>query len=288
MFTKRAALHAVVAVFAASTLVTTFAYAAPRDVSHSTSPEVRLDYLSRLLESKSGQRLKVNDPSTALKIEVMLTEARTAITNGDNIQANELGKTGLNALMRAVQHMPENPEETARYKARYENLLQGLSKFVSAQKNNMERFNSDPVGNYNKSAVSTLFDSSKQLAADGKYHQAVAQLNEAQSILTSSLQSLLNNKQLVIELDIGTPEKEYAYEARRYHGYEELIPIALEVKKPSPSVSEKMLKLGKKAEWMSDQARKKATEQDFPVAIRMMMDATNVVRQALRMAGVMM
>lgn len=285
---KTHAVSLAAALFASSALVTTFAYAVPRDVSHSTSAEVRLDYLSRLLESKSGQQLRVNDPATALKIEQMLKEARTAVTEGNHIQANNLGKTGLGIIMQAIQKMPENPEETARYKARYENLLQGLNKFISAQQTNMERFNSDPAGSYNQDTVTTLFDTAEKLAQENKYPQAVSQLSEAQAILTTSLHGLLNNKQFVIKLDIGTPEKEYAYEARRYLGYEELIPIAIDVKKPSLNVSEKMLSMGKKAAWMSDQARKKALEEDYPVAIRMMMDATDVVRQALRMAGVMM
>ena len=113
-------------------------------------------------------------------------------------------------------------------------------------------------------------------------------LNEAQAIVTSSLQGMLNNKQLVIELDIDTPEKEYFYELRRYQGYEDLIPVAIDVKKPTEMAIDTMHKLSEKAQWMSEQARSKALAGDYPVAIRMMMDATDVVKQALRVAGVTM
>ncbi len=262
--------------------------AAPRDVSHSTSAEVRLEYLSRMLDSKSGQRLKALQPETARKVEEMLASGRQAVANGDEEQANALGKNGLKIIMQAVQKMPENPEEIARNKERYENLHQGLSKFVNAQKTNMERFGNDSKGAYDEQQVDALFSSANVLAEQGKYQDAITQLNEAQGILTASLQGLLNNKEFVIELDISTPEKEWAYEARRYSGYEPLIPIALEVKRPAPFVAEKMLKLGEKAKWMSEQAQIKADAQDYPVAIRMMMDATDVLRQALRLAGVMM
>ncbi len=265
--------------------------AAPRDVSHSTSAELRLEYLAKLLESRSGQRLaKHNHGKGKAKIDELLHQANEAIKAGNEEQASKITKQAVKTFMSAVRDLPEDPEEVARFKARYEDMRRGLEKFGQAQETNKQRFaeEKNSAKEYSKTHVKKLLDLADKEANSGDYEKAVKRLAEAQSIVTSSLQGMLNNKKLVIELDIGTPEKEYFYELRRYQGYEDLIAVAIDVKKPSEMAQETMLKLGDKAKWMADQARTKAIEGEYPVAIRMMMDATNVVKQALRMAGVTM
>lgn len=265
--------------------------AAPRDVSHSTNAELRLEYLNKLLESRSGQRLSQhNNGKTKAKVEDMLAQAKIAIAAGNEQEANEITQQAVKTLMSAVRELPQDPEELERNKKRYQDLRRGLEKFSYAQEDNKERFAAEEnsAKNYNQAQVNKLLSLADKHAAAGNYEMAVAHLTEAQSIVTGSLQGMLNNKQLVIELDISTPEKEYFYELRRYQGYEELIAVAIEVKIPSEMAAETMLKLGDKAKWMSQQARTEAMQGDYPVAIRMMMDATNVVKQALRLAGVTM
>jgi len=266
-------------------------WATPRDVSGSTNAELRMDYLQKLLDSKSGQRLALhNGGETKREIDAMIHKADTAMAAGHHDEADEIAKSALKTLMQAIRELPEDPEEIDRFKKRYKDMRQGLEKFTYAQEDNVERFadEENSAKQYNRAQVDKLLNKAKELAGQEDYEEAIKVLAEAQSIVTSSLQGMLNNKQLVIELDIGTPEKEYAYEVRRYMGYEELIPVAIDVKKPSEMAAKTMLKLGDKAKWMSEQARDKAIEGDYPVAIRMMMDATNVVREALRIAGVYM
>ena len=265
--------------------------AAPRDVSHSTNVELRLEYLNKLLESRSGQRLaQHNNGKTKAKVSRMLNKAKTEISAGNNEKANAITKQAVKLFMSAVRDLPEDPEETARFKARFENMRRGLEKFTYAQEENTQRFaeENNSANQYSKAQVNKLLAQADKEASRGDYETAVSRLAEAQSIITSSLQGILNNKKLVIELDISTPEKEYFYELRRYQGYEGLVAIAIDVKKPSEMAQETMIKLGDKAKWMSEQARDKAIEGEYPVAIRMMMDATKVVKQALRLAGVTM
>ncbi|ALP54213.1 hypothetical protein Tel_14290 [Candidatus Tenderia electrophaga] len=265
--------------------------AAPRDVSHSTDAALRLDYLGKLLDSRSGQRL-AQHPDGAIRgrIEAMLAQAREAIAGGDNDTADALTKQALETLMSAVRELPADPEETARHKARYEELRRGLEKFNYAQAANRERFaaQAKQASEPDHSQVNKLLALADRDAKAGDYEQAVTRLTEAQSIVTSALRGMLNHKQLVIELDIGTPEKEYFYELRRYQGYEELIPVAIETKRPNEMATQTMIKLGEKAKWMSEQARGKAMQGDYAVAIRMIMDATDVVKQALRVVGITM
>lgn len=262
--------------------------AAPRDVSHSTDAELRMEYLDKLLNSRSGQHLSThNGGVTKLKVDEMLSQARAAIAAGNHDEADALAKRAFKMMMDAVRELPDHPEEVARFKHRYEDMHRGVEKFTYAQEDTSERYTEEAAQNsYDTAEVARLLKQAEALAGKEKYQDAIALLADAQNLVTASLQGLLNHKKLVIKLDIGTPEKEYYYELRRYLGHAELIPIAIDVKKPNAMASELMLEFSKKAEWMSEQARQKAIEQDYPVAIRMMMDATKTVKQALRLVGV--
>lgn len=289
MKTSTKAAAAALGLWLAAAFAIPIGAAAPRDVSASTPVEVRLDYLEKLLLSRSGERIREHQPDVANETGRLLADARAAVAAGERERAAGLAKEGLAALMRATSALPQDQEELNRHKKRYEKLRQGLSKFTSAESDNKERFGVDAAEQrYDRERITKLIEEAENEAVNDRYAKAAELLEEAQGLVTASLQGLLNHKQLVIELDIGTPEKEYVYELRRYMGYEELIPVALEVRKPEAMVAEEMIRLGEKAKWMSEQARAKAIEQNYPYAIRMMMDATDVVRQALRMAGIMM
>lgn len=277
------------AVFA-STLALQPALAAPRDVSASTPVETRLDYLQKLLQSRSGQTLARQDTATIGNILDMLAKANQALAAGDNAKADKLSREAVAILMKGIRQLPDDPEITQQLRKRYTNLRQGLEKFSHAQSSNRQRLanetGQDKGRDYNHAKVAELIRLADGDAGKGDYERAISRLTEAQTMVTASLQGMLNNQTLVNTLDIDTPEKEYFYELRRYLGYEELIPVALEVKVPPPDVVSQMQQKGERAKWMAAQAREKAMAGDYPVAIRMVMDATDVVREALRQAGV--
>lgn len=264
--------------------------AAPRDVSAATSVEMRLDYVEKLMQSRSGQRLLTYNGGKVYKdAQKLIGNARAALLQNQREQADKLTRQGLTAFMTGVREMPDDPEETARLKGRFENLRSGLEKFVYAQTDNRQRIANEKGSanpDYNKSKVAELMSYADIDASANNYEKAIARLTEAQTIVTASIQGMLNHSTLVSELDVSTPEKEYFYELRRYLGYEELIPVAIEVKRPAAPLAEQMRSKGEKAKWMAEQARLKAIEKNYPVAIRMMMDATSEVREALKMAGV--
>ena len=70
-------------------------------------------------------------------------------------------------------------------------------------------------------------------------------------------------------------------------GYEELIPVAVEQKKPKEGAKKLMETYWKKGQQMRDAAVQKAEAGEWNVAIAMLQDATKEVRRALRMVGVM-
>jgi hypothetical protein len=276
--------------FAIATVFSQPMHATPRDVSAATSIEMRLDYVEKLMQSRSGQRLLTYKGGKAYKdAQKLIGNARTALRQDQREQADKLTRQGLTAFITGVREMPDDAEEIERMKVRFDNLRSGLEKFVYAQTDNRQRIANEKGSSspdFNKSKVAELMSYADIDASENNYEKAIARLTEAQTIVTASIQGMLNHSTLVNELDVSTPEKEYFYELRRYLGYEELIPVAIDVKRPAAPLADQMKRKGEKAKWMAEQARLKAIEKNYPVAIRMMMDATSEVREALKMAGV--
>jgi hypothetical protein len=50
-------------------------------------------------------------------------------------------------------------------------------------------------------------------------------------MITAAIQKMLNSQTIVYDLNFETPQEEYEYELKRFGGYEELIPVAVEQKK---------------------------------------------------------
>src|SRR3569832_2285822 len=136
--------------------------------------------------------------------------------------------------------------------------------------------------------VAHLVEEAEQKAKGGGYAEANALLAEAQEQVTGAIRQMMQHRTLVHEVTLDTPEDEYRYELQRYHGYVELIPVAIEMRVPPPATVTSMRASVDKAQWMLEQAEGKAGAGDYPVAIRMVLDATDEVRSALRQAGVEM
>ncbi len=276
---------------AACVALSSTAAATPRDVSHSTPLEVRLAYLDNLLDSRSGQRLLQHQHAIYAEVSELFGRARQALTQNHPERADQLAREGFGKLMKALKSLPDDSEEIARLQRRYEALYQSVEKLIYAEEEARatvaEQEGEQPEG-IDPEIIGRIVEKAKEDAGRKEYEKAIARLDEVYRTVTASIQGMLNNRQVVIKLDIGTPEKEYFYELRRFQGYEELIPIAIEVKKPSEMVAGMLLKARDKANWMADQAREKAIEGDYPVAIRMMMDATMEIKNALRLVGVNM
>ncbi len=265
--------------------------ATPRDVSHSTNVETRLDYLQKMLESSSGQRLSThNNGATYFAVEALLKQAQDSIKDGNLALADDLAKQGFKTISSAIKELPR---DTDRVKKLYEKMYQSVRKLTYAEEESRQTFsetNDTQAKNpgYDKKIVAILIKQAEVDADKGEYEAGLIKLRQANNVITASIHDVMNERRVVIELDIGTPQKEYFYEVRRFQGYIDLIPIAIDVKKPSEMVANMMIKAQEKARWMADQARGRAIKEDYPVAIRMMMDATMEVKNTLQLVGVNM
>jgi len=139
---------------------------------------------------------------------------------------------------------------------------------------------------YDKAKIDKLVADAKAMAAKKKFLRANENLVAAEHLITSAIQQMMDKQQIVYELNFKTPKDEFDYEARRYKGYAELIPVAVEQKQPNENLKKLMEMYVKKSQEQKAAADAKAKEGDYPMAISMILSATKEMRRALRTIGV--
>lgn len=176
-----------------------------------------------------------------------------------------------------------SPQEIA--KEKYQTTEIVINHFREAHKRQHSVESFDVVG-YDAKLVDWLLSEAKALAEEQSYQAAYEVVDHVRNLITKALRDTLNGHDIVVELDISTPEKEFAYEHRRYQGYEELIPVALERMRPDEDTVKLMSYYVEQGRSMEKKALDTADSTDFPVAIRMVLDATRSIQMALRTLGV--
>ncbi len=271
---------------------------APRDsgaVQASTPVAQRLAYIESLLQSQTGLRLAAStDPQVKQLLSQLrerLAKAKTAAQADDTMRAEQWSREIMVSLMEASRRLPGNDEDERRaQQMSYQNLRQGIEVFQQAHQRNSSRLSAKEgktaVVGFDAETVAGWVRDGDRAALGGDYVTANAFLLNAQQAITAALRDMLNHRTLVHELKIDTAEDEYNYELQRYQGYADLIPVAIDMRSPPPQTISEMLAVMDKAQWMVQQARLTAGKGDYPVAIRMLLDATDAVRTALRAAGV--
>ncbi|HEX22436.1 MAG TPA: hypothetical protein ENH21_03295 [Chromatiales bacterium] len=190
----------------------------------------------------------------------------------------------------AASKMVPSEDVIAQLSQRHDELLHEIEDFEASYDSNYARMAKaggvpKDIG-YDKARVASLKAEAQSLASKGDYAKANAKLEQAQAIVTRGLHKMLDSKTLVYELKFDSPADEYEYELKRFTGYEELIPVAVEMKKPAAGALKLMDSFLDKARKRRDEAKAKATEGDYGAALGMLQQATKTVRRALRMVGV--
>ncbi len=190
----------------------------------------------------------------------------------------------------AASKMVPSEDAIAQLSQRHDELLHEIEDFEASYDSNYARMAKaggvpKDIG-YDKAQVASLKAEAQSLASKGDYAKANAKLEKAQVIVTRGLHKMLDSKTLVYELKFDSPADEYEYELKRFTGYEELIPVAVEMKKPAAGALKLMDSFLDKARKRRDEAKVKVTEGDYGAAVGMMQQATKTVRRALRMVGV--
>lgn len=254
----------------------------------------KLLFAGMLLNSKTAKHVEESGMKEAVSLQgqgrQLLGQAKSKLKAGKNAEAYSDADKAL-AMLRKASAMVPSESELQQLKTHHEELLSSIKNFEKSHADNVKRITESKgkkaVVNYDKQEVERLKAEGSKLAKAGDYNRANQSLEKAQHMITVALQQMLQSQTIVYDLKFKSPKEEYEYELKRYGGYEELIPVAIEAKKPTEGAKKLMHSYLDKSHKMRDEARKKAAAGDYPVAIRMMQDATKTVRLALRMVGVM-
>jgi len=253
----------------------------------------KLMFAEMMLGAKGTKRVLASQNNEARKLvaaaKKKLDEGRKQSLAGALPEALALADQSLKMLSEASRLVPGD-EEIAQQAESYKTMLAEIQDYQKSYSDNIKRMEknggaADGVALDEKELANTLAQA-KSLAEKKDYVRANKLLQRAQAEVTGALHKILDSKTIVYDLKFDTPADEYEYELKRFAGYEELIPVAIEAKKPAPGAIKLMESFLSKARSRRDEAIAKAEDGDYPMAIAMLLQATKTVRRALRMVGV--
>ncbi len=253
----------------------------------------KISYSRMMFMSKSSKRVAASNNEQA---KAMLTDskskmekAKVLLESGD-LQAAQSEIDDSMRLFNAAAIMVPSEAVIAEQRKRYESLLKELSANRVTHQENFDRMvkksGKEAGVEYDAEQVDTLVEEAAKMAVEKDYESAAATVDSANRMVNAATSEMLHDQIITYELNLDTPEGEWAYELDRYLGYEELIPIAIENKKPKKSLMFLINRNVKKGQEMAATAKETAESGDYPRAIAMILDATKEIRKALRLMGV--
>lgn len=262
----------------------------PSEVS-AAQVKQKLGYAEMLIGSSPAmQRVAASDNAQAKGLAAQarqqFTNAKAAMSAGDNAAAMQAVNETLR-LISAAAHLVPDASEQVDYKARYADLSEQLRGFDKSYEKNLERGIKPKSGKaMDKAKFDQLVKEAEGFAGREQYEEAVKRLESANEMLTQALGALLQSQTVVYDKNFATPQEEYEFELSRYDSYAELIPLAVEQRKPTEQTVSMMDKLAARAKEIHDEAVGLAAKGDHQQAILALQAATERLQQALRLAGV--
>ncbi len=223
------------------------------------------------------------------RIESELDQAQSALDAGHGVEALRLAERA-GADIQAATAGKLSAETRAAYKKQFDELMEGVESFVQVHDRTVEKMKKEKaeVVEYDRMKVDGLVADAKALAAEDRWQEANDTLRLAQREINAAINAMLHEKTVVYDKNFETPEEEYQYELSRFESYLELIPVAIEQKRPSKGALSLIERYRDKGVSLRDQAKERAAGGDYKNAILMLQAATSNVRRSLRMAGVSM
>ena len=218
-----------------------------------------------------------------------LQASRTAFEEQRFDQALALVDESLRLMSEASRRVPAESDQAV-LQERFKELLQGVETFQASYQRNYQRLSKQrhrkEIPQLDMARIESAKAEARRLAEEGDYDEAVQVLSQVQEDLNNALTDMLHEETMSYELVFETPKEEYEYELARYESYEELIPLAIEQRRPSPQTVELMNRFVEKAKGIKAQALPTAAKGDYKTAILMLQGATSHIQRALRLAGV--
>lgn len=252
----------------------------------------QVSYVKMMMMGKSAKRIAGSGNAAAIaildEIKTKVATAEQKLSAGDLDAAQQLLADSMK-LFNTASNLVPSEDVLAQEKERYAKLTKDLETALSVYKRNYDRTLKSGAGKgvvYDKDKVNQLAAEADKLAEQNKFAEGGKLLVSARDLIDAATSQMMHKQELVYELKLDTPQDEYKYEHDQYLGYAELIPVAIENKQPGKGQMLLVSRHEEKARQMADEADKKAQAGEYPVAIRMIKDATEEVRKALKIMGV--
>lgn len=247
----------------------------------------KIAYVEMMLKFKGGHM----DAYHKAQIITMLAMAQNQQSAGELQEAFASAQSAVALLNQKPEETGPTPEEIAEMKAEFDGLLVTLEYFIDAHQASYDQTKkSDPskAVDFDRDVVGSLIIEAKKLAEEHKFKKAKNRISRAENLVNTALNSMLGSQTLVYELNFETPADEYKYEVDRYKSYLELIPVAIEAKKPSEGAIKLADTYVNKGKFFHEKSKESAAAGRWEEAIVVIKDATLEVRRGLRLLGVSM
>lgn len=254
----------------------------------------KIDYANMLMNSSKGaQRVAASSNAPAKEMlttaRARLESARSVLGTGNFAKAQDEVDESIRLVTAAARLVPsDTPESGLDPKFRYTELLDATMTFASSHKQHSERLSGKkkPAVVLDEKKFQDLMSQAKGHGDAGRYEEANKLLANAQRMVTRALGALLDHETVVYDKNFATAAAEYEFEVARYISYEELIPLALEQKKPPAMTVDKIAELEQKSKVLHTEAVQLAGKGDHAAAISALQEATSYLQRALMIAGV--
>ncbi len=258
-------------------------------VSTSVDPKKlkqKIVYVEMLLQFK-GKKLPVEQQEL---IKKKLASSKSLQASGDLAGALVAAQAAADLFNKKASEVKLSDEELADQKEEFNDILVTLEAFIDAHLASYKQAKEEgrKTVSYDSDAVGSFIVEAKALADEKKYPAASRSVKKAERMVTRALNQMLNAQTIVYDLNFKTPGEEFKYEVNRYKGYAELIPVAIEVKKPSAGSIKYAKTFQEKSEFYKAKAEEAADAERWEEALVVIKDATLEVRRALRVLGVSM
>ncbi len=244
-------------------------------------------------QSQAAKRISGSSNVDAFEMyrsaQAKFKESQAALAEENFAQALALVDESLRLMSEASRRVPSQADAES-LRTRFEEMLEGTKTFEASYQRNFKRLSKQKHGKeipqLDLPHIHGQIARAQQLAQESNYAEALRILAKVQEKLNTALTEMLHEETMSYELVFETPKEEYEYELSRYASYAELVPLAIEQRRPPKQTVDLMHKFVEKAKGIKDQALPVAAKGDYKTAILMLQGATSHIQRALRLAGV--
>lgn len=252
--------------------------------------ERRLAGNATLLEQSSAARQidasgNVDALEQRARARALHRRARSALDEGDLVQANRLAEATARTMMEAVRLAPPSQQSDGKARSDFEVRLGSTRALVEA----LQRIAAEKgVGARNAELmqrIDGLVAAAQRQAAGGQVAEARRLLEQAYGASRAAIANLRGGDTLVRSLSFASKQEEYAYEIDRNDTHRMLVQVLLQDKRSA--ASDAMVEQAVKASaQLRRQAEEQAARREFEAGVRTLEESTRELVKAIRGAGV--